>query len=387
MLNLKANIEFSANDAKMMARALKLARKGKQSTTPNPHVGCVIINSQQQIIGEGFHKKAGEGHAEAVALQQLKGMADGATAYVTLEPCAHHGQTPPCAQALIDAKIKRVVVACTDPNPLVSGKGIAMLLSAGIEVSLGLMHASAMALNKAFFFRMQHKRPFITVKLAASLDGKTALANGHSKWITGPLARADVQRHRAGACAILTGADTVIADNPKLNVRVEELPPDLSEQFLWRGRQPLRVVIDSQNRLSASKYQIFQDGHQTLVYNVNNNADLPNLAGISYSQKQLGTVQQHTREYIDLTAVLTDLHNMGINQLWVEAGQKLSGALFDSGVVDQLILYQAPKILGSSAKGLTRVTAKSNLCQALTGEVSFVGVLGSDTKTIIEFSH
>ncbi|MFT6269771.1 MAG: diaminohydroxyphosphoribosylaminopyrimidine deaminase [Alphaproteobacteria bacterium] len=387
MLNLQANSVFTANDAKMMARALKLAEKGKQSTTPNPHVGCVIINAQQQIIGEGFHKKAGEGHAEAVALQQTNGMTDGATAYVTLEPCSHHGRTPPCAQAFIDAKIKRVVVACTDPNPQVSGKGIAMLQSAGIEVSLGLMQASALALNKTFFFRMQHKRPFITVKLAASLDGKTALANGESKWITGPLARADVQRHRADVCAILTGADTVIADNPQLNVRLDTLSPSLSERFSWRGRQPLRVVIDSQNRLSAGKYQIFQDGQETLVYNANNNVNLPASQGAKYSQKQVVTVQNEKQSFVDLNALLSDLDIIGINHLWVEAGEKLTGALFDLGFVDQLILYQAPKILGSSARGLTAATAKSSLHQAMIGQVSSVSLLGSDTKTVIEFSH
>jgi diaminohydroxyphosphoribosylaminopyrimidine deaminase/5-amino-6-(5-phosphoribosylamino)uracil reductase len=387
MSDLQANNKFTANDAKMMERALKLAAKGKQSTTPNPHVGCVIVNAKQQVIGEGFHKKAGEDHAEVVALQQANSMAEGATAYVTLEPCSHHGRTPPCAQALIDAKIKKVFIACTDPNPMVSGKGIAMLQSAGIEVSIGLMQPSALALNKAFFFRMQHKRPFITVKLAASLDGKTALANGESKWITGPLARADVQRSRAAACAILTGADTVIADNPQLNVRTDELPLGLSEQFSWRERQPLRVVIDAQNRLSASQFQIFQDAHETLVYNATENANLPDIEGVAYVQKQIGTVQKESREFVDLNAVLSDLYLIGINHLWVEAGGKLTGALFDLGVVDQLILYQAPKILGSSARGLTQATAKINLHQAMTGKVSSVSLLGSDTKTVIEFSH
>lgn len=387
MSDIQANSVFSVFDAKMMGKALQLARRGVFSTTPNPHVGCIITNAQNQVVGEGFHKKAGQGHAEVQALQQAKANAVGATAYVTLEPCAHYGRTPPCAQALIDAKIKKVFIACIDPNFQVRGKGIAMLTQAGIEVSIGLMQESALALNKTFFFSLQHKRPFISVKLAASLDGKTALASGESKWITGPLARADVQKYRASACAILTGADTVIHDDPQLNVRTSELPADISEQFLWREQQPLRVIIDSANRLSAIKYKICNDGHATLVYNAVKNEALNYKEGGACWQKQVPIIEKKGRQFVDLHAVLSDLHTMGINHLWVEAGEKLTGALFDLELVDELILYQAPKILGSAARGLTRATSKNSLQQAMVGKVTSLSLLGPDTKTIIEFSH
>ena len=379
--------EFSTFDAKMMARALTLARKGKYSSTPNPHVGCVIVDQTSQIVGEGFTQPAGEDHAEVNALQQAGAKSVGATLYVTLEPCAHYGKTPPCALALIKANVKKVVIACTDPNPSVNGKGIKMLLDAGIEVSTGLMQNTALALNEAFFTRIKYDRPFITVKLAASIDGKTALQNGESQWITSLQARADVQRHRASVCAILTGADTVIADNPQLNVRPNELSESIAQQFAWRGKQPLRVVIDSQNRLSREKSQIFNDGHASLVYNLKNNVNLGIKKDDLVSQQQVASIKSGDREYADLQLVLTDLASKGINHLWVEAGEKLSGALFDLGLVNRLILYQAPKLLGSSGRGLTQITAKSSLSEALTGDVINVSRIGPDIKTIIQFSQ
>lgn len=378
--------DFSLADAEMMALALKLAAQGKYSTTPNPHVGCVVVSEHNEIVGQGFHKKAGEAHAEVIALSQAKDKAKGSTVYVTLEPCAHFGRTPPCATALINARVKKVIIACTDPYEKVSGKGIAMLEAAGIEVKLGLMRDSALALNESFFFAIAHKRPFITVKLAASLDGKTALASGESKWITSPQARADVQCHRAGACAILTGADTVRHDNPALTVRANELPHDINEQFSWRQRLPLRVVIDSQNRLDAAHYQIFQDGYSTLVYNKQHNSLLDGLESSLYQQKQIQTLSKNGRDYIDLQALMLDLTSMGVNNVWVEAGEKLTGALFDIGLVDRLVLYQAPKILGASARGLTQASSKSRLCDATTGRIVAVSVVGSDTKTVIDFS-
>ena len=385
MLKPNTHNTFTVFDAKMMARALKLAEKGRYSTTPNPHVGCVITNANAEIVGEGFHKKAGEGHAEVMALAQAGENAKGATAYVTLEPCAHYGKTPPCAQALIDANIKRVVVACVDPNKQVAGKGIAMLEQAGVDVTLGLLQESALALNNMFFFRLKHKRPFITLKLAASLDGKTALENGESKWITSPHARADVQRHRATACAILTGTDTVIADNPQLNVRCDELPKRVKEQFLWRDSQPLRIVLDSKNRLNARALTIFTDGHPTLVYNLHNNEYLHEQQGSAFSQKQMPAHINGRGSFVDLHAVLSDLGNREINHLWVETGESLSGALFDAGLVDQLILYQAPKILGSAARGLTACLSKDTLDRAVEGTISSVNVIGPDTKTVIDF--
>lgn len=379
--------EFSVFDATMMARALNLARKGIYSTTPNPHVGCVLVSPYGEILAEGFHQKAGEGHAEVNALQQAGAKGKGSTVYVTLEPCAHYGKTAPCALALIDAKVKKVIIACLDPNPSVNGSGIDMLKAAGIEVATGLMESTALQLNAAFFARMHLQRPLITVKLAASLDGKTALANGESQWITSKQARADVQQYRAGACAILSGADTVIADNPKLNVRPKELNETVAEQFAWRDKQPLRVLIDSQNRLNSEKFEIFNDGHACLVYNskVNLALDSENVACLS--QQQVSTISVGDREYVDLDRVLADLAQKGINYLWVEAGAKLSGALFDKGVVDKLVLYQAPKILGSSARGLTQARALNSLQDALSGEVISVGKVGPDIKTVIQFSH
>jgi diaminohydroxyphosphoribosylaminopyrimidine deaminase/5-amino-6-(5-phosphoribosylamino)uracil reductase len=320
-----------------------------------------------------------------MALAQAGSNAEGGTAYVSLEPCAHYGRTPPCAQALIDASIKKVVVACVDPNEQVAGKGIAMLSRAGIDVSIGLLQESALALNKMFFFRLKHKRPFITLKLAASLDGKTALASGESKWITSSEARADVQRHRAGACAILTGTDTVIADNPQLNVRCDELPTHIAEQFLWRESQPLRIVVDSKNRLSANEFTFFKDGYPSLVYNLYNNNNLHKQLGAVTEQKQMPALTSGSKRFVDLHAVMSDLHCREINHLWVEAGESLSGALFDLGLVDQLILYQAPKILGSTARGLTASTSKTSLDKAITGTISSVNTVGPDTKTVIDF--
>lgn len=379
--------EFSVFDAEMMARALNLARKGMYSTTPNPHVGCVLVSPEGNIIAEGFHQKAGEAHAEVNALQVAGAKSNGATAYVTLEPCAHQGKTGPCALALVNAKIKKVIIACRDPNPSVNGSGIDILKEAGIEVSIGLMESTALQVNVAFFTRMNLQRPLITVKLAASLDGKTALASGESQWITSKQARADVQQYRAGACAILSGADTVIADNPKLNVRPNELDEIIADQFSWRGSQPLRVIIDSQNRLSQEKYEMFNDGQACLVYNSQANFALGTDNTKCVSQQQVGTIKIGNREYVDLKIVLADLANRGINHLWVEAGAKLSGALFDLDLVDNLVLYQAPKILGSSAKGLTQASAKNSLDEALCGEVISVSKVGPDIKTLIKFSH
>jgi len=311
----------------------------------------------------------------------------GATAYVTLEPCSHQGKTGPCALALIDAKIQKVIIACRDPNPNVNGSGIDMLQEAGIEVSIGLMESTALKINAAFFTRMHLRRPLITVKLAASLDGKTALASGESQWITSKQARTDVQHYRASACAILSGADTVIADNPKLNVRPNELKDTIAEQFSWRDSQPLRVIIDSRNRLSREKYEMFNDGQACLVYNSKTNFSLGTENTGPVRQQQVGTINIDDREYLDLNIVLADLADKGINHLWVEAGAKLSGALFDLDVVDNLVLYQAPKILGSSAKGLTHASAKNSLDEALCGEVISVSKVGPDIKTLIKFSH
>lgn len=363
-----------------MLRALELAELGRYSTTPNPHVGCVIVDSQQKIVGEGYHQKAGEAHAEINALNQAKDLAIDASAYVTLEPCAHTNRTGPCAVALVKSGIKRVVIACTDPNPKVAGKGIGILRDAGIQVDVGLCEDKALHLNRAFFCRMIHQRPFITVKLAASLDGKTALADGQSKWITGPLARKDVQQLRAQSCAILSGADTVIADDPRLNVR--QLEDSVAELFARRAAQPLRVIIDSKNRLNET-YGLFNDGHPVLVYNGqdNDNFHSPHImqSHIEPSSTDDG--------YLSLQAVMKDLAKREVNHLWVEAGAKLTGALFNANLVDELILYQAPKLLGQEARGLTNVQSPALLEQVKTGRITDVRLIGDDSRTILCFEH
>ncbi len=381
---------FSAFDARIMARAFKLAEQGIYSTTPNPHVGCVIVDLNQQIIGEGFHKKAGTPHAEVHALNQAGVLAKGATAYVTLEPCAHTNRTGPCALALVRAGVAEVVIACVDPNPEVAGKGIAILEQAGIKVRVGLMQQIGDALNAHFFFRMQHNRPFVTVKLAASIDGRTALADGQSKWITGPLARHDVQGHRAKACAILTGADTVIADNPHMNVRVDELPSSMAEKFAWREQQPLRVVTDSQNRLVAKQFQMFNDLQPCLVYNLAPNEALINAdkqnAYVKQQQIPAKIVHDTGAAKLDLQLLMRDLAQKQINHVWVEAGAALTGALFDNKLVDELIVYQAPMLLGNTARPLTDYTSPTALNDALKGHVTEVKKLGLDTKTRIRFA-
>ncbi len=243
-------MSWSTLDTEMMARAIKLARKGQYTTRPNPCVGCVIIR-EDKIVGEGYHIAAGGPHAEVHALRMAGELAQGATAYVTLEPCSHYGRTPPCAEALINAKVKRVVVAVTDPNPQVSGRGISMLEAQGIKVEVGLHQAEAAALNHGFMKRMATELPWVSVKLASSLDGKTALSNGVSKWITGPKARQDVQRMRARHCAVITGIETILADDPSLNVRVPELGSLLETIDSDLIKQPLRVVLDSKARLKS----------------------------------------------------------------------------------------------------------------------------------------
>ena len=241
---------FSAEDHRYMSRALQLAEQGRFTTSPNPNVGCVIV-AAGQIVGEGFHLRAGEPHAEVHALRMAGEKAKGATAYVTLEPCSHFGRTPPCADALVNAGVARVVAAMEDPNPQVSGRGMRRLADAGIEVQVGLLQAQAEALNLGFIKRMRHGLPYVRLKMAASLDGRTALANGQSQWITSPAARADVQRWRAQSSAILTGADTVLADDPSLNVRWAQLPPSIQTHYAEEQiRQPIRVVIDSQQRIT-----------------------------------------------------------------------------------------------------------------------------------------
>lgn len=364
----------STDDAKNMARAIRLAQRGQYSVTPNPAVGCVIVSDENQVVGEGFHIKAGTPHAEVHALAQAGVKAKGATAYVSLEPCSHYGRTPPCAKALIDAGVRRVVIAGQDANPTVAGNGIAMLKEAGIQVDCGLMQASAESLNTGFFTRMRTQKPYVIVKLAASLDGKTALHNGKSQWITSAEARRDVQIERAKSCAILSGSGTVLADNPRLNIRSDELPSAIAQQFKARQAQALRVIVDGKNQLHSS-LNLITDGQPSLIYNTLLNQEL---CGDNVTQIQLDTAKNG--RHIDLARMLDDLGRKQINRVWVEAGAKLAGALLDANLVDELVLYMAPKLLGTNAMDLVVTRTKDNLHEAIEAKVSSVKQIGPDIK-------
>ncbi len=319
-----------------MRQALALAAEGRFSSSPNPRVGCLIAHGSQ-IVGQGFHLRAGEPHAEVHALRQAGSAARGATAYVTLEPCAHHGRTPPCSAALIQAGVSRVVAAMRDPNPLVAGQGLAMLSAAGLQVACGLLEASARELNRGFLSRIERGRPYVILKTAASLDGKTALTDGRSQWITGAAARHDVQLLRAESCAVLTGIGTVLADNPRLNVRAF---PTL--------RQPLRIVLDSRLRIPAHSH-LLQDGQPTLVVCTQSAESKPLPA--QPAVHLLHQPGQHGR--IDLPLLLAELAEQEhIGQLMVEAGSTLAAAFLAQDLVDEIVHYQAPKILGAPAQGL-----------------------------------
>ncbi|MBS0570412.1 MAG: bifunctional diaminohydroxyphosphoribosylaminopyrimidine deaminase/5-amino-6-(5-phosphoribosylamino)uracil reductase RibD [Proteobacteria bacterium] len=321
-----------------MARALRLAEAGLYTTQPNPRVGCVIAHGDG-VIGEGFHARAGEPHAEVFALREAGERARGATAYVTLEPCAHFGKTPPCADALIEAGIARVVAACEDPNPKVAGGGFLKLRSAGIAVEAGLMREAARELNRGFFSRLERGRPWVRVKLAMSLDGRTALANGQSQWISGEAARADVQRWRARSSAILTGAGTARADDPRLTARLAD-----SEAFV----STLRVVLDAHLNALSPAAHLLDGSVPTLV--MHDESARPRDERYRHAERVAIAADANGR--IDLAAALHFLAGRGVNELQVEAGPTLCGALFAANLVDELLLYVAPIVLGDSAHPL-----------------------------------
>ena len=354
---------FTPQDTQHMQLALSLAGQGRFSTSPNPRVGCVIAHGSQ-IVGQGYHVRAGSPHAEVHALAQAGALARGATAYVTLEPCAHHGRTPPCAEALVRAGVARVVAAMQDPNPLVAGKGLEILRQAGIQVASGLCEAEARALNRGFLSRIERQRPFVKLKIAASLDGKTALSNGASQWITGEAARADVQIQRAESCAVLTGIGTILADNPQLNVRIPTI------------RQPLRIVLDRQLRTPA-RSRIIQDGSNTLICTqnptVNPFADCPN-------------VRIHRQPENDLSQLLAQLaQQYQIGELMIEAGSTLATAFIQADLVDEIVYYQAPKILGDSARGIFRLPEnETTLTQPPQWQTTSVETLGDDIKWVLQ---
>lgn len=352
-------------DSQWMAQAWHLAERGMFTTSPNPRVGCVLVKDGV-LVGEGWHERAGEPHAEVNALRMAGENARGATAYVTLEPCSHFGRTPPCADALIAAGVVRVVVAMQDPNSLVAGKGIAKLQAAGISVESGLMEAEARALNVGFVSRMARGLPWVRSKIAMSLDGRTALANGESQWITGEAARHDVHRWRARSCAVLTGIDTVLEDDAQLTVR-----------HIATTRQPLRVVLDSHLRISPQA-KIF-DGGAVLVVSAINETEK-----ISELEKKGAKVVVLPDESgkVNLEATLRHLASMGCNEVLIEAGRTLNGALLRAGLLDELVLYFAPQLLGDVARGMAQLGELTSLNQRVELAWQDVRQVGSDLRII-----
>jgi diaminohydroxyphosphoribosylaminopyrimidine deaminase/5-amino-6-(5-phosphoribosylamino)uracil reductase len=338
---------ISAVDHVLMARALRLAERGLRTTQPNPRVGCVIAHGDG-VAGEGWHQRAGGPHAEVFAMRAAGDRARGATVYTTLEPCTHHGRTPPCTDALIEAGIARIVVASRDPNPKVAGMGLERLREAGIAVASGLMRDAARELNRGFFSRFERGRPWVRVKLATSLDGRTALASGESKWITGEAARADVQRWRARSSAILTAAGTARADDPGLTVRLARTHPHPNPPLEGEGFKPLRVVLDARLDALRADARLLDGGAPTLVLHAPDAARRDD----RYARAELAAVPADPDGRLDLDAVVRLLAARGVNELQVEAGPGLCGALFARGLVDELLLYVAPTLLGDSARPL-----------------------------------
>ncbi len=356
---------FSPADSQWMAHALRLAERGLYTTSPNPRVGCVLVKDGI-LIGEGWHERAGEPHAEIHALRAAGEKARGATAYVTLEPCSHHGRTPPCADALVKAGVVRVVAAMQDPNPQVSGEGLAKLRAAGIAAECGLMEAAAQELNIGFASRMTRGIPWVRSKIAASLDGRTALNNGASKWITGESARQDVQHWRARSCAVLTGIGTVLADDPQLNVRSAETT-----------RQPWHVVVDNTLRLPLTAKLLQQPG--LLIYTASNDAQ--KITALRQAGAEV-LVVAGADGVVDLPAVLRELASRGCNELLVEAGSKLNGRLLQAGLVDELVLYLAPQLLGDAARGMAKLDELTSLDQRINLEWKDVRQVGKDLRII-----
>ena len=360
---------ISPADQPYMAQALRLAERGLYSTSPNPRVGCVIVRDGV-VVGEGWHQRAGEAHAEVNALQQAGTAARGATAYVTLEPCSHHGRTPPCTEALLAAGIGRVVAAMADPNPLVAGRGLAQLQAAGVAVDVGLMADEAHELNIGFVSRMTRQRPWVRLKAAASLDGKTALQNGESQWITGPQARQDGHCWRARACAILSGIGTVRKDDPQLNVRGVDTP-----------RQPLKVIVDSRLELSPAA-RLLEAGNVLLVSAGQAVAEVAEKAAALRERGAEILDLPDGKGRVDLHALLHELARRGLNEVHVEAGSRLNGALLAAGLVDEVLLYLAPCLLGDTAQGLFALPALESLAGKHRLAIREVKQFGDDLRVL-----
>ncbi len=364
--------DFSPDDVAHMTRALELAERGRFTARPNPVVGCVVVKDDE-VIGEGWHARAGEPHAEVNALADA-GNARGATVYVTLEPCTHHGRTPPCIDALIKAKVGEVVVAALDPSDVVDGAGLAGLQASGISVRQGLLAEQAEAQNRGFISRVKRQRPWVTLKVAASLDGATAMKNGESQWITSEESRADVQKLRAASGAILSGIGTVLADDPSLNVRDESIPADVP--------QPIRAIVDSSLRIPPEARMLSLEG-ETVVYCVDDveRQELEPFGAIVMKVERSGDGR------VVLTDVLRDLAvNRDVNDVLVEAGPELAGSMIEAELVDELVIYQAPHIMGSETRPMFSTPALTALAERIELEIADVRRIGPDMKIIARVS-
>lgn len=372
------NMPFSAADHSYMARAIQLARRGLYTTHPNPRVGCVIVRDGV-VVGEGWHERAGQAHAEVHALRMAGEAARGADVYVTLEPCAHFGRTPPCADALAQAKVGRVVAAMVDPNPQVAGKGLQRLQALGVTVASGLLESEARSLNPGFISAMERKRPWVRIKMAMSLDGRTAMASGESAWITGEAARRDVQFWRAQAGAVLTGIGTVLADNPALNVRLSAAELDIRGDV----RQPVRVILDSRLRLPIDAKLLSEPG-PVLVYTCA--PDAMKMAEL----EQRGVRLQYLPDYMSgrqlvLPDVLRSLCAEGIHEIHVEAGATLGGRLLEQGLADELLVYMAPHLMGSEARPLFTLPVQQ-MQGRLPLQIRDLRAVGQDWRIMADFS-
>jgi diaminohydroxyphosphoribosylaminopyrimidine deaminase/5-amino-6-(5-phosphoribosylamino)uracil reductase len=358
-----------------MARAISLAKQGLYTTDPNPRVGCVIVNNGR-VVGEGAHHKAGEGHAEVNALAQAGDQAKGATVYVTLEPCSHFGRTPPCSDGLIKAGISQLVCAMKDPNPQVSGRGFAKLESAGIQVVIGVLEQEARALNPGFIKRMETGMPFVRLKMASSLDGRTAMASGESQWITGPAARSDVQKLRARSSAIVTGIESILQDDSSLTVRAQELGLDAQLANLAEQRQPLRVVLDSQGRIPASA-KIFQQKGETLIAVGH---------GVQFSFPAETLVLNKNGQGLDLTQLLKELVFRNCNEVLIETGATLAGQFVSQGLVDEMVLYMAPCFMGSDARPMLDMSLAA-MAEKKQVTITDIRTVGTDMRLTLTFNR
>lgn len=361
--------KVSANE--YMQRAIRLARRGLYTTDPNPRVGCVLVKNGE-VVGEGWHKIAGGPHAEILALKQAGDRARGATTYVTLEPCSHTGKTPPCTDALIQAGVSRVIAAMIDPNPLVAGKGLSKLQDNGIDTESGLLEEQARALNPGFIKRMEVGLPYVRIKMAMSLDGRTAMASGESQWITGEAARRDVQLLRARSSAVLTSVDTVLADDPSMNVRLSAKELGIEGEV----RQPLRVILDSQLRIPSDAKICKLEGNVLLITSseVTNNA-------VDCDVEKVPELDGH----VDLNAVMKLLAEREVNELHVEAGSKLCGALVENKLVDELVVYMAPHLMGDDARALFSLKGLSKMKHKISLDICDVRTIGNDIRITAKF--